>query len=208
MKVSWNRLLILVGVSGSWQVMYTASQIVTCTEAQKARADKLVRYVREPLVNALFDTIAYAEGTLINGARTKDSYRIAFGGGLFTSFEDHPRKKTCIIRNGKEICTTGSGCYQIQRDTWDHFTRIRCVTKGCSDDTSFSPFNQDLVAMQAIIDCGALSLLFQKPIPFKDLFARLGKTWASMPGTRLVKSSVYTDKQLQRIFERQLKKYV
>jgi muramidase (phage lysozyme) len=176
--------------------------MLSCVQA----GDDLLRHLQEPRVRALLDTIAYAEGTLhANG------YRVLFGGTTFYSFDEHPQKKTCVIRKGKKICTTAAGRYQIQYPTWDHFMN-RCGINKKHGDTSFSPLNQDRVAVYIIQKHGILSLLDVYPIAFEEIFGRLGRTWSSMPGTRLGGESgpytVYTAKQLRVIFERQLKKYV
>lgn len=165
--------------------------------------DNLLRNLQQPRVKALLDTIAYAEGTLKYG---NDGYRILFGGTRFTSFERHPRTRSCLNRGGKELCTTAAGRYQIQWPTWDYFMSIRNINKQCGD-LSFTPLNQDRVALQAIIDCDALKLLDREAIPFEDLFARLGRTWSSMPGAKWG-YVVYTVRQLQNVFDKQLRKYV
>jgi muramidase (phage lysozyme) len=171
-------------------------------------ADSLLRNLQKPRVKALLDTIAYAEGTLKYG---NDSYRVLFGGRLFgdgtnRSFDQHPRTRSCLSRRGRELCTTAAGRYQIQWPTWDYFMRIRNINKKCGDGR-FTPLNQDRVALQAVIDCDGLNKLFNEPIPFTDLFACLGRTWSSMPGSKW-NYVVYTVGELQNVFDTQLKKYV
>lgn len=170
--------------------------------------DELLRHLQKPRVKALLDTIAYAEGTLKYG---NDSYRVLFGGRLFgndhaSSFDQHPRTRSCLNRRGKELCTTAAGRYQIQWPTWDYFIRIRNINKQCGD-VRFTPLNQDRVALQAIIDCDGLTKLFREPIPFTELFACLGRTWSSMPGAKW-DYVVYSVDELQNVFAKQLKKYV
>lgn len=119
------------------------------------------------------------------GETTQDdqAYRWLYGSTaakpiLFDSFTDHPRQAF----QSKWGWTSAAGAYQamcavpgkVRTDTWGDF--IKAV--GPRD---FSPPSQDLFAVWCIKRRGALDLLMEGR--FDEAVQRLGKEWASLPGS-------------------------
>lgn len=114
-------------------------------------------------LRAFLRAIRYAEGTA--GA---DGYRMLFGGGLFSSFSDHPR--VLVEKSGYR--STAAGAYQILSRTWDE------VRSGLPD---FSPASQDIAAARLIRRRGALADVYAGR--FADAIRKCAKEWASLPGS-------------------------
>lgn len=116
-------------------------------------------------VQALLRVIRQGEGT-----STMNGYRTLFGGGLFDSYADHPRR--VIIKNG--YSSSAAGAYQFLTSTWDETARIM----GLGD---FTPASQDMAAVGLLAKRGALA--DAKAGRFDAAIAKIGKEWASMPGS-------------------------
>src|SRR5687768_5865863 len=71
------------------------------------------------------------------GTADEDGYRRMFGGELFDSFADHPRKAITKKLGGKPITSTAAGAPQFLARTWDECAKAL----GLAD---FSPVNQDI----------------------------------------------------------------
>lgn len=122
---------------------------------------------QNPNVRAFLGMISDAEGTNSNG------YATAFGGGRIPSLETHPNKASHITDNaGHEVTTTAAGRYQVNKPTWDEFSR----KVGVSD---FSPQSQDLVALGIIRQEGALQDVLSGN--FDAAVQKVGNRWASLP---------------------------
>lgn len=114
-------------------------------------------------LRAFLAAIRYAEGTA--GER---GYRMLFGGALFDSFADHPRR---VVRLSGYV-TTAAGAYQILESTWDD------IRAGLPD---FSPASQDEAAARLIRRRGALSDVYAGR--FEAAIRKCAKEWASLPGS-------------------------
>lgn len=120
-------------------------------------------------IKAFLDMIAYAEGT--SGT---DGYRTLFGGGLFDSYADHPRRVfTFTNRIGQTLRTTAAGRYQFLARTWDGL-------KAKLGLTDFGPANQDAAAIELIRERGALNDV--KAGRFVTAVNKCAPVWASLPG--------------------------
>lgn len=119
-------------------------------------------------LTAFLMTIRTGEGTA-----GPNGYRMMFGGGLFDSFADHPRKRNTFTMSGKPITSTAAGAYQFLERTWDTLAR----RLGLPD---FSPESQDLAAIELIRDAGALNDVFAGR--FATAVNKVRRIWASMPG--------------------------
>lgn len=120
-------------------------------------------------VRAFLNMIAYAEGT--SGA---DGYRTLFGGGLFDSYADHPRRVfTFTNRIGQTLRTTAAGRYQFLARTWDGL-------RAKLNLPDFSPPNQDAGAIELIRERGALNDV--KAGRFVTAVEKVAPVWASLPG--------------------------
>lgn len=125
--------------------------------------------VRNGNVQAFLRVLRRGEGTA-----DEAGYRRMFGGELFTSFADHPRKKITKNFAGSKITSSAAGAYQFLESTWDETRRLM----GLGD---FSPANQDLGAVGRIAARGALEDV--KAGRFDTAIKKVAKEWASMPGS-------------------------
>lgn len=120
-------------------------------------------YRSNPNVLAFLTVIRTGEGTL-----GEKGYRTLYGGGLFESFSDHPRK---LIKAG-DWTSTAAGAYQFLSKTWDGLVQ----KYGFSD---FSPTNQDYAAIRLIEGRGALEDVVNGRI--ESAIRKCNKEWASLP---------------------------
>lgn len=116
-------------------------------------------------VQAFLTLIRTGEGTIGTAG-----YRTLFGGSLFNSFTDHPRK---VITNSG-YSSSAAGAYQIIVKTWDGL-----VSRYGFND--FSPKNQDLAALALIKGRGALNDVIEGR--FKVAIDKCNQEWASLPGS-------------------------
>lgn len=121
-----------------------------------------------PYVQAFLATIRAGEGTA-----GSNGYRTMFGGGLFDSFADHPRRVICRNTASGRICSSAAGAYQFLRATWDRLA-------GKLELPDFSPQCQDVAALESIREKGALDDV--KAGRFEVAVNKCRKVWASMPG--------------------------
>lgn len=121
--------------------------------------------VKHPQVQAMLRVIRRGEGTADDAG-----YRRHFGGRLFDSFADHPRIK--ITASG--YTSTAAGAYQFLASTWDETARIM----GLGD---FTPANQDRGAVGRMVYRRALDDVLAGR--FESAISKLGKEWASLPGS-------------------------
>jgi len=120
-------------------------------------------------VQAFLRVIRRGEGT-----SDQDGYRRHFGGELFTSYADHPRKVITKTFAGRKLSSSAAGAYQFLTSTWDETARIM----GLKD---FTPASQDLGAVGRIAARGALDDV--KAGRFDLAIKKVAKEWASMPGS-------------------------
>ncbi len=130
---------------------------------------EVVAVTPEANVAAFLAMIRDAEGTA-----GPEGYRTLFGGGLFESFEDHPRRVVTARLGGMPISSSAAGAYQFMPATWDEARRAL----GLAD---FSPGNQDAAAVFLIKRRGALEDV--RAGRFDAAVAKVAKEWASMPGS-------------------------
>ncbi len=122
-------------------------------------------------VVAFLDMLAWSEGTDNGKQPTKDhGYDVIVGGGLFTSYADHPRELVPLPRLG--IKSTAAGRYQLLSRYYDAYRRLL----GLKD---FSPLSQDLIAIQQIRERRALELIKAGQVVKAISFVR--NIWASLP---------------------------
>jgi len=122
-----------------------------------------------PNVVAFLDMLAWSEGTLGQG---NDGYNVMVGGGLFNNgYRDHPRKLVSLPRLG--IWSSAAGRYQLLARYWDAY-RKQLKLDG------FTPFHQDLVALQQIKERGALEKI--KDGQISKAIKQCSNIWASLPG--------------------------
>lgn len=118
-------------------------------------------------VRAFLDMLAHAEGT---AGRGDDGYNVIVGGGLFTDYEDHPRKLIDLPKLG--IQSTAAGRYQFLSRTWDDLV-AQCGL------TNFGPLSQDRAAIRMFRWAGALGYIQAGSVA--DAIVLCRKLWASLP---------------------------
>lgn len=124
-------------------------------------------------VCAFLDLIAWSEGTDNGRQPTKDrGYDVVVGGGLFNSYDDHPRRLISLPALG--IKSTAAGRYQILSRYWDHYRKQLGLVGG------FTPENQDRIALQLIRECRALDDI--KAGRIAEAINKCRSRWASLPG--------------------------
>jgi muramidase (phage lysozyme) len=169
---------------GSSEVEQGASlwdDVVTNIDPATYAQPDLTQAVADGNVAAGLATLRYAEGT-----SGDNGYRTLFGGGLFDSFDDHPRiARQFTDQAGKKWWTSAAGAYQIMAvsplpiggstkvDTWDRVrSKLQLV--------DFSPASQDLAAIELIRQRGALGDLMAGNVA--EFVRKCAPEWASLPG--------------------------
>ena len=124
-----------------------------------------------PNLKAFLDMIAYSEGTDNGRQPTKNhGYDVLVGGGLFTSYADHPRK---LVNLRPGLASTAAGRYQVLSRYFDAYKKQLNLP-------DFSPESQDAIAIQLIKECGALRDIEAGYIDIA--LAKCKSRWASLPG--------------------------
>lgn len=118
---------------------------------------------------AFLDMIAYAEGT-----SSPEGYRMMFGGSLFDSYADHPRRLFAFTdKAGRNLKTSAAGRYQFLSRTWDELQRKL-------DLPDFGPASQDSAALELIRQRGALPDVRAGRVA--EAVRKVAPIWASLPG--------------------------
>jgi muramidase (phage lysozyme) len=130
---------------------------------------ELIAALEHPNVRAFVRMIRYGEGT-----SDEDGYRRMFGGELFDSFADHPRRAITKKLGGKPITSTAAGAPQFLARTWDGLVK----QYGFAD---FTPKNQDLGCVALIKGRKALDDVIAGR--FEQAVMKCNKEWASLPGS-------------------------
>ena len=124
-----------------------------------------------PNEQAFLDMLAWSEGTDNGRQPTKNKgYDVLVGGGLSTSYADHPRR---LIDLGHGLFSTAAGRYQLLARYFD-------VYKVQLKLPDFSPRSQDLIALQQVKECGALPEIDAGNI--EKAIEQCAHIWASLPG--------------------------
>lgn len=123
----------------------------------------------DPNVQAFLKMIRVGEGTT-----DEDGYRRHFGGELFESFADHPRRVVTKRLGTRMLSSTAAGAYQFLRDTWDGVAAALKLR-------DFSPRNQDIAAVYLVARRGALEDVIAGRV--RIAIEKCAKEWASLPGS-------------------------
>jgi len=121
-------------------------------------------------LKAFLNMIAFSEGTSTIKA-SDNGYNVIVGGTLFTSYQDHPRKRVFIKRINDY--SSAAGRYQLLARYYDAYKK----QLGLKD---FSPASQDAIAIQQIKECRAIDDINDGK--FADAVAKCRRIWASLPG--------------------------
>ena len=158
--VSWGSasLLLITIVSASLSPTPVINQSVKIDSRNS---------IKNANVKAFLDVIAFAEGT-----SGPDGYRMMYTGKKFDSFSKHPDINNCAIYDGKNLCSTAAGRYQILITTYTPLAQ----KLGLSD---FSPESQNLAAIELLKQIGAYDDVVAGK--FDSAVYRSARTWASLP---------------------------
>ncbi|HMN55644.1 MAG TPA: glycoside hydrolase family 104 protein [Ottowia sp.] len=138
---------------------------MTPAELRQICADAL----RSTNLRAFLDVIRAGEGTA-----DADGYRRHFGGELFASFADHPRRAVTRSLGGKPITSTAAGAYQFLGRTWDECAQALALP-------DFTAASQDLAAAFLIRRRGALADVLAGRV--EAAIGKCNREWASLPGS-------------------------
>ncbi|HEY2452889.1 MAG TPA: glycoside hydrolase family 104 protein [Scandinavium sp.] len=124
-------------------------------------------------MKAYLSMLGWSEGTTtIKGS--DNGYNVIVGGGLFTSYADHPHKSVKIPSLG--ISSTAAGRYQLLAKYWDGKNGYKYSLKL----SNYGPESQDAVAVQQIKEQGAYADIESGNI--KAAIQKCSNIWASLPG--------------------------
>ena len=119
---------------------------------------------------ALLKTIGFSELGRDLLAHSDEGYNVLFGGTIFASYADHPRKHITV----NSLTSTAAGKYQILERTYDAYK----PRLGLAD---FTPHAQDCIALELIKETGADMLINEGH--FQDAIIRCNRIWASLPNS-------------------------
>ena len=120
-----------------------------------------------PRLSAFLATIRWAE----TGTSEPESYHKLVFNGTFNNFSTHPLKKQCAPINGKNVCSTAAGAYQMLDKSW-YDLQPKLNLK------DFSPASQDKMAIEYIRRNNALSDI--EAGRFDTAVCKVGRVWASL----------------------------
>jgi muramidase (phage lysozyme) len=152
-------------------------------------------YTREssnysPRMQAFLATIRWAE----TGTSGIESYRQLVFSGTFNGFSTHPLKKQCASINGKQVCSTAAGAYQMLDKSWyDLAPKLNLK--------DFSPASQDKMAVEYIRRNNAIADI--EAGNFEAAASKVGKIWASFPNNGYGQNPK-TINQLKNYYQQQL----
>lgn len=144
------------------------------------RAQELALIALEPNVQAGLTTVRVGEGTA-----SANGYRMLFGGELFWTFADHPRKAVTRLHGGRPITSTAAGAYQILARTWDDVWPALELP-------DFTPQSQDVAALALVRRRGALADLREGR--FDTFVEKCAREWASLPGSPYGQPTISLDR--------------
>lgn len=139
-------------------------------------ADRIVAKAQACEMDAAANVRAFLEAIrACEGTTGPDGYRTLFGGGLFSGWGDHPRKRFTFVNTaGQTQITTAAGAYQFIVPTWDRLA----LKLGLHD---FTPDSQDRAAVELIAEAGALPDV--KEGRLQAAIDKCSAVWASLPSS-------------------------
>lgn len=120
-----------------------------------------------PRMNAFLATIRWAE----TGTSDKSSYTKLVFNGTFNNFSTHPRIKQCAPINGRRVCSTAAGAYQMLDISWDDLAPDLKLK-------DFTPPSQDRMAIEYIRRNNAIRDIEAGNV--ETAFCKVGRVWASL----------------------------
>jgi muramidase (phage lysozyme) len=123
-------------------------------------------------LSAFLTMIGHSEGT-IDVKSSDNGYNVIVGGGLFDSYNSHPRPN--ILCKSLGIYSSAAGRYQILARYFDAYKK----QLGLPD---FSPESQDKIAIQLIKECSALNDIEAGIL--ESAIKKCSSRWASFPNAQ------------------------
>ncbi|BAZ18449.1 hypothetical protein NIES4071_103340 (plasmid) [Calothrix sp. NIES-4071] len=120
-----------------------------------------------PRMSAFLATIRWAE----TGTSDKSSYNKLVFNSTFNDFSTHPKIKQCAPINGRRVCSTAAGAYQMLDISWNDVA----PKLGLKD---FTPPSQDRMAIEYIRRNKAIDDVESGNVEMA--FCKVGKVWASL----------------------------
>lgn len=158
--------------------------------ADAAASDIMAEPTLDSRVSAMLATIRRFE--------SRGDYSVLYGGGHFSDYSAHPRRKVPINLPGYEgKSSTAAGAYQINAPTFDDFAPRLGIT-------DFSPASQDALALAILKDTGAYDALIAGDV--STAFALASKRWASLPGS-MARQNPQSMTTAQNIFDQMLQTF-
>ncbi|MEH2002344.1 MAG: lysozyme [Nostoc sp.] len=146
-----------------------------------------------PRLSAFLATIRWAE----TGTSESESYRKLVFNGTFNNFYTHPLKKQCAPINGKKVCSTAAGAYQMLDKSW-YDIQPKLNLK------DFSPASQHKMAIEYIRRNNALSDV--EAGKFDTAICKVGRVWASLPCNNYAQPQKSLA-ELRSVYQKNLGKY-
>ncbi|MDR9875867.1 glycoside hydrolase family 104 protein [Pseudomonas allii] len=129
---------------------------------------------------AFLDMLAWSEGTSRSPVTVLDGYDVIVTGvdmkpEIFKDFSDHPfaKGRPSKVINSRGLTSNASGRYQQMLRDWPYYRSLLALP-------DFSPISQDLLALQHIRECRALSDVHAGQV--ESAIAKCRNIWASLPG--------------------------
>lgn len=124
---------------------------------------------------AFLGMLSFSEGTVTSRFTRDDGYDVIVGGldspNTFTSYADHPGVMVTV--NSMGLKSSAAGRYQLLQRWWAPYKNLLALK-------DFSPFSQDMVAIQQIRERGALPDIMVGNIA--TAIDKVSNIWASLPG--------------------------
>lgn len=138
-----------------------------------------MRVIRTTNLKCFLDTIAFSEGTLHHPLTKCGGYDVIVTGvdgpEIFYNFKTHPFENRLPKKiNSKGLCSTASGRYQL-------LYRYYEVYKEELKLNDFSPDSQDIIAIQQILERGAIEDINSGR--FYIALSKCAPIWASLPNS-------------------------
>ncbi|MBD2450109.1 lysozyme [Nostoc sp. FACHB-152] len=159
--------LITLGIYFSISQGNSVSSLSSNSLKKTGSTSSYQTYSYSPRLSAFLATIRWAE----TGTSEPESYRKLVFNGTFNDFSTHPLKKQCAPINGKNVCSTAAGAYQMLDISW-YDLRPKLNLK------DFSPASQDKMAIEYIRRNNALSDI--EAGRFDTAVCKVGRVWASL----------------------------
>ncbi|MBD2497561.1 lysozyme [Nostoc sp. FACHB-280] len=185
--------LITLGIYFSISQGNSVSSLSSNSLRSRVNTSDYSPHLYSPRLSAFLATIRWAE----TGTSESESYRKLVFNGTFNDFSTHPLKKQCAPINGKNVCSTAAGAYQMLDISW-YDLQPKLNLK------DFSPASQDKMAIEYIRRNNALSDI--EAGRFDTAVCKVGRIWASFPCNNYAQPQKSLA-ELRSVYQKNLEKY-